>query len=332
MNKSCAFVAGIVLFFSGLTAHAEAGFIADANRYDIAYDTVRQVLFISGGTTVRRYDMVAKKFLTPITLGGQTAGMDISADGKLLAVANLSRGAKQNFIDVINLRTLAVKRVGFDLSFGEGGTFTVAFDELSNILVSSNYEGSGWVPLRKINYFTKAVSELGSVRQNSMLAASADRHTIAVAESNISNGAWGVYKAGDEQYQSNNATNWFNFEIGISYTGSQIAVPTYGGTIILDSKQVFPAVGEYAGVTPIGAAYAPVGNKVYFPMANSDYISVYNSDTMTEVAQIKVPGNFDWNGNFAFGEGRVKVASDNSFLFSTLDSGVYFAPLRTPAQ
>jgi len=71
---------------------------------------------------------------------------------------------------------------------------------------------------------------------------------------------------------------------------------------------------------------------VYFPMANSNYISVYSMSTMTEIRRHTVPGQFDWNGNNAFIEGRTKIASDNSFVFSTLDDGVFYLSLRAPAQ
>lgn len=332
MAKLKTLTAGLLLAFASFTATAEVGFITDAKRVDTAYDTVHQVLYISGGDSVRRYDMVAKKFLKPVMLGGQTMGMDISPDGKLLAVANASRGLKKNFIDIINLHFLSSKRISFDLDFYEGGTFTVAFDEQNNLLVASSFEGSGWVPLRKYNLASQKTTVLGSIRQNSMLTASFSKKMIAIAESNISSGDWGVYKVGDEKYTSKNSTGWFNFEIGISYTGNQISIPTYGGTFVSDNKKTFPAVGQYAGVAPIGVAYSPVNNQVYFAMAQSNYIAAYNSTTMTETARYQVPGYFDWTGNNAFVEGRTKIASDNSFLFSTLDSGIFYLPLRKPAQ
>lgn len=332
MKKPTLLKSVFTLSFMLLSATASAEFITDENRADIAYDTVRQVLYISGGQTVRRYDMVAKKFLAPITLGGTTLGMDISPDGKLLAVANTTKGTNKNFIDLINLRTLVPKRVSFGLSFNEGGTYTVAFDEQSNLLVSSVFEGSGWVPLRKYNIFSQKTTVLGSIRHGSMLTPSFDRKRVAIAEADISSGDWGVYKVGDEKYASTHTTEWFNFEIGISYTGSQIIVPTYNGAYVKDATKTFPNVGEYAGVAPIGVSYAPASNNIYFPMALTDHISIYNMANMTEIGTYKVPGTFDWTGNSPFVEGRTKVATDNSFLFSTLDKGIFYQALRTPAQ
>jgi DNA-binding beta-propeller fold protein YncE len=327
----------LVSFFAVLSDMAQAAVIVDSNRFDIAYDTVRQVLYISGGTTVRRYDMVAKKFLTAITLGGNTAGMDISADGQWLAVANQSKGATKNFVDLIKLQTLTKTRVGFDLITGEAGTFAVAFDQLGNLLVTSNYDGSNWVPFWRYNYFTKQTTKLGDIRQSSMLAAAADRSKIAVVESNISNGAWGIYTAGNNTYTSNFTSGWYNFEIGMSYNGTQAAILT-STALIYDTNNVLPSVGTAGGVTPIGVAYSPVEKAVYFAMGQSNQIAKYNTTTMAKMLTYTLPTGyrFTQNTNAAafepFVEGRLKVASDNSFLFATVGNGVYYQALRTPAK
>jgi len=325
---------GILLVLASFAINANAGFITDADRVDIAYDTTQQVLYISGNDTVRRYDMVNKKFLTPISLGGHTLGMDISADGKLLAVANSSTGTDYSIIDIIDLRDLSSKRVRFDLVAGEGGTFAVAFDMQGGILVSNQAGGStgGWTSLKKYNSFTKKTTTFGLTSYNSMLTPSIDRKIVAVAgpssgpASNL-----GIYKAGDESYVADKSSTYHNFEVGVSYSGKQITALTLSGAVIIDAKKSFPIIGDPASILPMGVAYSPVGNRVYFAMANSDYIAVYNTKTMTEIAQYKVPGHFDEAG-ISFSEGRTKIATDNSFLFSTLDNGIYYFPLRKPAQ
>lgn len=307
-----------------------SGFITASNRKDIAYDTLRDVLYISGDSTLRRFDMKSGTFLAPIQLGGVTAGMDISPDGKTLAVANLSRGASKNFVDLVSLTDLSHQRVGFDLQFYEGGTFTTAFDQSGKLLVSSTFEGSGWVPLRKYDPLTGATSVLASVRNSSMLSASADHSVIGVAEADSSAGPYGLYKTGDSSYSPLNGLGWFTFEIGVSRNGSQIAVPTYRGTFIDDENHILPSIGTYAGELPIGVAYSPVADVMYLPFAGTNYIASYDANTGTLLQKYTTPGNFDWVGNWAFNEGRTKVASDGSVLFSTLDNGVFFQVLTAP--
>lgn len=325
---------------NGANASPITGFISAPGRADIAYDTKHDILYISGDSSLRRYDVKSQAFLTPIMLGGKTMGMDISPDGKTLAVANAVRGASQNYVDLVNLATGVSSRVGFNPNSAyEGGTYTVAYDNQGKLLVSSQFQGSGWTPLRKYDPVTQSTTILGTVTQDVMLTASADRSVIGVAEANISDGRWGVYHAGDTSYVSQHqgyapvtgGTGWFNFEIGVSRNGSQFVIPTYGGTYVGDAQSVVPTIGQYAGISPIGVAYSPLSDVVYFPFADTNYIGEYDTKTLTEITRIPVPGYYDWPGNWAFVEGRSKVASDGSYLFSTLDNGVFIARVPEPA-
>ncbi len=315
------------LSFAAHAALPQSGFISAASRADIAYDTIHDVLYISGSNSLLRYDLPSQSFLAPIALGGTTFGMDISPDGKTLAVANTSKTATKNFIDLIDLETGTSTRAGFNLSFSEGGTYTVAYDAEGKLLVSSRFQGSGWTPLRKYDPVTGSTSTLGSVRQDTMLAASANHSVIAVAESNISSGPVGTYRTGDSSYRSAFDTYAFVFEVAASRDGSQLAIPTYLGTYIEDPALIVPSIGTYAGPAPIGAAYSPVKDSIYLPFSQSSYVAEYDTTTGLEVKRYQVDGTFDWIGNHAFNEGRIKVAADGSYFFVTLDSGVYFQSL-----
>lgn len=303
-----------------------SGFITAASRADIVFDTARSVLYISGNDSIQRYSLATQAFLDPIWLGGRTLGMDLSPDGNTLAVANTSRGATQNFVDLIDLNSGTANRAAFNLAFGEGGTYAVAYDSQGKLLVSSQYQGSGWTPLRKYDATTGTTISLGSVRQNTMLAASADRSVIAVAEANISNGPFGRYLSGSSSYRSDDSSGWFLHEVGVSRDGRQLALPTYGGTFFDDPDRVLPSVGTYAGQLPIGVAYSPVADVVYLPFAFTSYVAVYDTVTGAERQRLAVPGSFQWPGG-AYVEGRTEVAADGSYLFVTLDNGVYFQAL-----
>jgi hypothetical protein len=278
--------------------------------------------------------MKAQEFLSPIGLGGATKGMDISPDGKTLAVANSVRGPSQNYVHFINLDTGSTSRAAFDLDSLEGGTFTVAYDKQSKLLISSEFEGSGTPPLRKYDPITRTATVLGHVDQGTMLTASADRSVIAVAETNSSDGPWGVYHTGDTSYSSQHrfydpvtgGTGQFNLEIGASRDGHQISIPTYAGTFVGDENSVKLSVGEYGGISPIGVAYSPVSDIAYFPLAQTDHIGMYDAHTLALIGYLTVRGQFDWPAT-AFEEGRTKVASDGSYLFSTVDNGVFFSAL-----
>lgn len=313
------------VLYAAPSAHAGVTtLIPTGTHADFAFDVARQTLYISGTDSLLRYDVSTKSFLDPIYLGGRTAGMDISADGRRLAVANFARGASQNFVDIVDLSTTASTRVAFNLGSGEGGTYTTAFDARNGLLVSSTFEGSGWVPLRRYDLGTKQTSVLGSVRQDSMLAASADRSVVAIAESNISSGPWGLYHAGDSRYASNQSLQWFLYEIGVSREGLQVAIPTYGGTFIDDPRSVIPSIGSYASGQPIGVAYSPLADLVYFPWAESSMVYAYDTTNGRRLEGFDFEESFEFTGNGAFGNGRAKVASDGSYLFVSTDSGVRY--------
>jgi DNA-binding beta-propeller fold protein YncE len=137
----------------------ETKFVQVPGRVDVAYDVQRHVLYVSAGEYLQRYDIATGAMLTPLHLGGLPYGLDISADGKTLAAANLAHDATGNFVDLVDLETQSGQRRNFAIDPYEGGTYTVAFDNQGKLLVSSTFNGSGWVPLRKLDPATGAVGD-----------------------------------------------------------------------------------------------------------------------------------------------------------------------------
>ncbi len=179
---------------SSLLAAGPTLFIPAAGRVDMVPDPTDQTLYISTTAgTVLRYDLATDAFLSPYTLGGSLEGIDISPDGKTLVVADAAYGSTTNHIDVVNLATGRSQQIPLALSFGEAGTYSVAFTNDSSVLVSSNFAGSGWAPLQLVNLTTGSSTTLATIRQSSMLAASADHSVVAFEQSNISSGPVELY-------------------------------------------------------------------------------------------------------------------------------------------
>src|SRR5436305_1473288 len=171
-----------------LCGPVSAAFISAPNRVDMVHDPSRNVLHISSGSSVLRYDLASTAFLTPVQLSGSLAGMDLSPDGNTLAVADTTRTDANVWIHLVDLNALSSQKALFPRAFCEGGTYTVAWGADGAVMVSGTFEGSGWVPLRRYQPTNSQILEVGSVRQSSMLSASADRTIVAIEESNISNG------------------------------------------------------------------------------------------------------------------------------------------------
>jgi hypothetical protein len=314
------------------TSNVQAGttsLIQATKVRDFSFDAFNQTLYISGTDSLQRYNVATKQFLTPIYLGGQTAGMDISADGRYLAVANNTYSDTQNYVDILDIHNGTSQRLAFTRSDYEAGTYTAAFDNKNGLLITSSSYSSAWVPLRRYDLGSEQTSVINNfIRYNSMLTPSADHGVIGIVESDISSGPWGLYQSGDASYSALGGTGgWFTYEIGVSRDATQVAVPTYKGTFIFDGTTQTALVGEYTNLHPVGVAYNPISDIVYFPWAGTSYVYAYDTTTNTRIEGFDFEEPFYSLGNFAFGIGRAKVSSDGRYLFVSTEDGVRFMSL-----
>jgi len=334
-------LAAIVLSGFALPVFAVGTLIPAASRIDVVHDEARGLVYISSGTEVLRYDVSSGTFLAPITLGGALGGIDISPDNRTLVVADMSGSTTQSWVHLVNLDTLAhqVKAVNTPDSM-EGGTFTAVYGADNKIYTTSTFLGSGWADMRRLDPATGTWATLASVRQNTMLSASGDGQTIAFAEANISDGAWGMIDVptGTIVRRSGytNGTSWFNFEIATDRFGAQFTLPTYNGAMVYDDVySKIATIGTYAGALPIGVAYHPVERIAYFPFAQTAEVRVYDMNTRTQSGTLNFEYSFPWVGNGSFQSGRTRLSRDGSLLMVTVGGGVriyqQYAPLQASA-
>ncbi len=319
-------------------AKADGTFIPASERTDMVYDAQRDLIYIANGTSVLRYDITQAGFLTPINLGGQLMGMDLSPDGNTLAVADTSTDGTNEWVHLVDLNTLVDTKVNEPLDSGTigglNGTWAVAYAADGSLLVTSRYDGSGFVPLlRLIDGKWSTISN--DVDQNTMVSASGDGRVLGFAESNSSDGPWGAYypKSGTfaERTGYADGTSWFNYEIGTNSNGSQFAIPTYDGTYIYDgSYHLLTVLGTYAGEQPVGVAYHPVQNLVFFPWEGTGEVRVYDTTNFKELGSYDFQDTFHANGNFAFVQGRTRLSADGSLLMVSVTGGVRFLRIYSP--
>lgn len=330
------FAAGLLLLACG-TAQALGTFIPAPARTDMAYDDRRGLVYVASGDEILRYRVQDGTFLAPVALGGMLQGIDISPDGDTLAVADRSHDSGQVWVFTIDLDTLEAVRVEAPADDYEAGTWTVSYAHDGSLFVTSRFAGSGWTPMRRFPSQGGEAEVLATVRQDTMLAASGDRRKIAFAESDISDGRWGVVDAvsGDivrrEWYED--GTSAFNYEIASNVDGSQYAIPTYFGTYVYDADYARVATfGEYAGPQPVGLAYHPVDALAYFPWAETREVRVYDMEFLEEVGRYDFEHVFGHTGNHAFGAGRTKLSGDGSLLMVSVAGGVRILRLYEPLR
>jgi hypothetical protein len=336
----------IALLFCLVPVQAAGIFIPAPNRADMVHDAKRNVVYITDGGTVLRYDLTQQSFLEPFILGGDLKGIDLSPDENTLVVADTSHDDTTGWVHVIDLETEAVSRATFSLDGIEGGSWSVAFGKDGKALVTTRFRGSGWVPLRLLNPATETYSIVkdtsypnlvidATVRQDSMLCSSADGTIIAFEESNISDGAWGRYRVSDAELVRrmgyDKGTSWSNYEIGVNRDGTQYAIPTYGGAYIYNAAYKRMAlIGQYAGPQPVGVVYHPSQDIVYFSWQGTQEVRSFDTITYREVARYNFQSVFQNNGNRAYVDGRLKISRDGRLLFATVSGGVRYVRLPKP--
>jgi hypothetical protein len=308
--------------------------ISAPGRVDMVYEDSREVLYITNGAEIRRYHVPSNTLLAPITLPGggvtpQLKGIDVSPDGNLLAVADRSYANEQVWVWLVNLNTGAAWKQTFPRAFYEGGTFTVAFGNDGSVVVTSYFEGSGSVPMRRFHpAMPGSAGVIASVSMQTMLAANGPRDIIAFAEPNSSDGPVGRLRVADSNLLRksgySDGTSWFNYEVGVNRTGTQYAFPTYGGAFIYDAnlQKTGTVIGTYAQAHPMGVVYHPTKDIVYFAWATTTTVRAYDTNTWQLVGQYDFQNTFDHPGNWAFTEGRLKISKDGSLLFATVAGGV----------
>ena len=212
------------------------------------------ILYITDGADIDRFNTKTDTYLAPFVVGGNLLGIDLSPDGNTLAVADSSYQGSTNHIQLVNTSTGAATAVNFPLAGGESGTYDVAWESNGDVLVTSNYAGSGSVPLRQYNPQTGQTTILRQVLQSTWLAPSADRKTVGLAESNISSGPLDVFSVASGGIVSTVDTGWFTFDDAVSPNGNTFIVPTYYGAIRLQPFWNHPDTNDGPG--PIRLARA----------------------------------------------------------------------------
>lgn len=308
--------------FAGASAAGDEPYavVSVSGRVDHAIDR-NGIVYVTSGSTIVRYDLATQQFLSTFNIGGNLAGLDISPDGQTLAVADTSTNGPSSALHLVDSHTGVDLTINFPLSGNESGTYMAVWEGDSGILISSKFSGSGWVPLRRFDLNTGTTQVLGTIRQDSMLAPSADLTTIGLVEGNISSGPVSAYSVSGGGIVATMNTNSFLYEVAVDPTGHQIAVPSFTGMFIFDltgsALQLRTILGQTESHRPIGAAYSPISPHLFTAERDSSAatsgIYVYDTTSLT-LSSFLDTYPFGPTGNHAFGDGRSKISGDGRWF------------------
>jgi hypothetical protein len=150
---------GFVVVATG--SRGEGFLIPDTTRRDMVFDFAGQNLYISTSTgLIKTFQLSTLTFGTTYNPGGSLNGIDIARDDSFLLAAQNDFGISQGTFHRIAIATGTITDIHYPLAFGEGGAWDVAIASNGLALVTTQFQGSGWTPLRKLTWTrTPSLSE-----------------------------------------------------------------------------------------------------------------------------------------------------------------------------
>ena len=322
----CASVACALLGFSPLSVLAESVFIPLPERRDLVYDSSRGLLYITTSEgTVERYDVDSNTLLPPFEVGNSLFGADITPDHAFLYVAEGAVSETEGLVRKVDLANGSVTNISYTLEFSELGVWDVTIGNYGKGLVSTQRQGSGWVPLRELDLSTDSLairedapgsSVGGEVRQNTLVSRGFDRSIFFLTEANSSAGPVFNYipltdsfglpdKIGDDL--SRNPTS-------VNRDGTLFALEVDSGTLILNPQ--FDVIETLVGSS--GVVFHPLEDILF--LANSEEVIVYETDSWSEVGRSQIGESVFPPAHF--GRGEMSVTDNGEIVFISTWTGV----------
>lgn len=294
---------------------------------DHAFDPAGN-LYITAGNRLLRYD-IGDCTLFARGLGTSLQGVDISGDGRYIAVADhgLLGGTAHVFLyDTQYLTgTRAPARISYAPYSLESGSFMVAFSASNQLYISGRFAGSGWVPLRRYDPIATTMTTVRSVRQDTMLAMNREGNRLALVEADISSGPVRVLDAANGLQLGTANMNWFGFEVAIDGGGTRVVSPSYNGAFVYDlvgsSLVQAGLIGQYADNGPAAAVFSPdsellVTTSYSRTTSSLGGLRLYDAASLAHVMTLD-PYLWSTTGNHAMGQGRLTVSHDGRWLAAT---------------
>ena len=290
--------------------------------------------FTTGYGLVWPYNLVTGQFDATYNIGGYLIGADIAPDDSFLLIADGSSGLTQGALRKLNLVTGEVTSIYYDLESGEAGAWDVAIGSNGLALVTTQYAGSGWVPLRQIDLTTSAISirmdvpgsqgphpgeEFSTIRGNTQVHRSADGTRFYFLESDSSNGPAFTYSATSNTFGPNTTlapsgsyTFLENASAAVSRDGSLLGTRLQNASSAFLDTPGFASVQTFNGLDG-GVAFDATKDRFYGVDSVSDQIVAYDTTTFAEQFQLPIDEDIA-AGSTQFGPGTLVASQDGHYL------------------
>ena len=326
-GKTLVPVAALAGLWGALAAGA-SDLIDVPDRVDHFFDDARGILFVSTEAgNIERWDAASGTLLSPYAVGGSLRGMDVTPDGQTIYAADYVVGEEGGRIRVVDVDTGGSTEIGYALAFGEGGAWDVVIGMQGTGFVTTQFEGSGWVPLRALDTTSNQLTVVagptsGDVRQRTKLSRSADRGLVLMEESNTSAGPVHTYDFESDQYQAslNTQNSRSNLAAAVSPDGSVVALENFFPRAIdlYDAELQFL---RRLPVTAAGVLFDPANPRFFYADEGSDELVALSTNTYEELARWPIGESYSGGPWWEFR--RVASATgDGTTVFLSTSSGV----------
>src|SRR5438067_2427655 len=125
------------------------GFLVDTVRTGMVFDHAGQNLYISDGDgLIKTFNLSTRTLGRSYNLGGWVWGIDIARDDSFILAAQAGVSGSQGTFQRVNLANGAITNVHYTRAPLETGGWDVAIASNGLAMVTTQFAGSGWTPLR----------------------------------------------------------------------------------------------------------------------------------------------------------------------------------------
>lgn len=257
---------------------------------DMLFDHAGQRLYIATAEGyIWPFNLSTNQFETPIYLDGYLSGMDIAPDDSYLLVAQGRYGLNEGAWHKVSLSTHAVANITYTRQSGEGGAWDVALASNGKAFGSTNYNGSGFTPIRQFDVTTGAFTVSSNSPPDTLpssptsIQRSADGTRLLFLEGNISSGPIFTYDATTDSFGPRVNTNAYldGTSGAVNRNGTLLATHFYNTKVSLDT---LPNFGFVHSFNPLDGrmAFDALSDTVYGTSSYLSQIISYDTNTFAE--------------------------------------------------
>lgn len=290
---------------------------------DHVFDPVNSILyFTQSDGSLQRWDVASQTMLASFDeIAAHPRGLDITPDGQFAIIGEAIPGSNSGTLWKVNLSDGSKTSYEYTLAFHEQGVSDVAVTATGEVFFTTDFAGSGWTPLRKIDLTTGQFTQYRNVRQNTGITRSSDYRILFFQESNISSGPIFTYNS-----DTDTLTNAVNTNTSI---GSRPAAISRDGTEIAFLSNIYDASNlnskTSTGITSVAAyIFNPTQDVLFAVNAATDKIDAYDTAT------------FDVIDSFVIGDDiasivDISINAQGTTIFLTTSSGIRLIPISLPS-